>query len=198
MFFFIPDEVEISQNIRPKRKPAAFDFKDSDFHRTPVGFDSVDDNISNLPRHQQISNERPYRPKFNFDSQDFNLRPKRQKKPEGPVQPAAPVKFNFDYDTEPLPKRGFKKPISREPEFTYPSTFNHNKIYVRPAQQADLDFNSRPKRKRTFEGRHTEGRRFPFSPHEKPTNYVDFRARPRPNRKRFDNLIDGIPQVRNL
>ena len=106
MFFLILDDVEISQNIRPKRKPAAFDFKDSDFHRTPVGFDSLDDNVSNLPRQQQISNERPYRPKFNFDSQDFNLRPKRQKKPEGPVQPAAPVKFNFDYDTEPLPKRG--------------------------------------------------------------------------------------------
>ena len=77
-----------------------------------------------------------------------------------------------------------------KPAFEYPSTFNHNKIYVRPPQQADIDFSARPKRKRPL-----EGRRFPFAAHEKPTNYVDFRARPRPSRKRFENIQDSIIQV---
>ena len=95
-------------------------------------------------------------------------------------------------------RQPFKIAPQKQPEFEYPSTFNHNKIYVRPAQQADLDFNLRPKRKRKSqnEGRFNEGRRFPFVAHDKPTNYVDFRARPRqPTRKRFDNL-ENISQVR--
>ena len=95
-------------------------------------------------------------------------------------------------------RQPFKIAPQKQPEFEYPSTFNHNKIYVRPAQQADLDFNLRPKRKRKSqnEGRFNEGRRFPFAAHDKPTNYVDFRARPRqPTRKRFDNL-ENISQVR--
>ena len=97
-------------------------------------------------------------------------------------------------------RQPFKNAPQKQPEFEYPSTFNHNKIYVRPAQQAELDFNLRPKRKRKSqnEGRFNEGRRFPFAAHDKPTNYVDFRARPRqPTRKRFDNL-ENTQQVRNL
>jgi len=187
--------------------------KVQNFNRNPVSFNTVEENPSNLPGYQQI-NENPTPAKFNFqDSQQFS-RPNRQKNRnpvrfntvsdnisnspnyESPQKPT-PAKFNFDYDSTVSSRQPFKNAPQKQPEFEYPSTFNHNKIYVRPAQQADLDFNLRPKRKRKSqnEGRFNEGRRFPFVAHDKPTNYVDFRARPRqPTRKRFDNL-ENISQV---
>ena len=195
---------------RPQKTQPFQQFEENPFGR-PLRTQQIEDTPFGRPQKTQQFEETPFsrpqkKPQFQqFEKTPFSRQPQNK-----------PVNFNAIPDERPLSRPsqkkipefdGYVKPKRKTPGYDFVENFDSEpdfrpkRLSQRP--QEEVNFNNNPRLKRKQRPNANE-RRFPYAPHDKPTHYVDHRARPissppvqkRPifqqlPRSRADNFIEN-------